>query len=121
FGVVPARADTLDWNLHLDPQLQPPFPFHQGANRPKAALGALDRERLMENEMGAQFESALESDRRFHQHDRERSLVDGSGFGRSQQVTSVLPIRRVCDDSFETLAGDPADGVVRAVAVLDVN
>ena len=71
--------------------------------------------------MGAQFESALESDGRFHQYDRQSPLVDGCGFGRSQQVARVFPVGRICNDGFETLACDPANGVVHAIAVLDVN
>ena len=112
---------TLDRNLHRDPQLQPPFPLHQGSNRAKAGFGALDRKGFVEDEMGPHFEAALESDRRFHQHDREGSLVDGSGFGCPQHAARFLRIRPIYDDGFETLAGDPADGIVRGGAMLDVN
>ena len=120
-GFVPARAVTLDRNLHSDPQLQPPFTLHQGANRTKAGFGALDRKGFVEDEMGPHFETALESDGRFHQHDREGSLVDGSGFGSSQHAASFLRIRPIYDDRFETLTGDPADGIVCGGAMFDVN
>src|ERR1019366_4934773 len=120
-GIVPARPDTLDRNLHRDPQLQPPFPLHQGSNRTKAGFGALHRERFVENEMGSHFEPALESDWSFHQHDPESPLVDRSGFSSPQHGASILSIRPIHDDGLETLAGDSADGIVRVGAMFEVN
>jgi len=71
--------------------------------------------------MGPYFEATFESDGRFHQHDPEGPAVDGRGFGSPQYAAGFFHIRPVYDDSFETLAGDPADGIVRARAMLDVN
>ena len=116
-----AGAVTLDWNLHGDPQLQPPFTLHQGANCAKTRFGALDRKGFVQDEMGPHFETALESDGRFHQHDPESSAVDGRGFGSPQYAAGFFHVRPVDDDGFETLAGDPADGIVRGGAMLDVN
>ena len=120
-GFVPARPKTLDRNLHSDPQLQPPFPLHQRSHRTKAGFGALDRERLVEDEMGPHFEPALEPDWSFHQHDPEGSLVDRSGFSSPQHGASIFSIRPIHDDGLETLAGDSADGIVRVGAMFEVN
>src|SRR5208282_1897108 len=119
-GGVLALPGTLDRNFHWDPHLHPPFALHQGSNRAKTGLGALHRERLVQDEMRPHLETALESDGRLHQYDGESPLVDGSGFG-SLQHTASFWIRRIYDDGFETLAGDPADGIVRGRAMLDAN
>jgi hypothetical protein len=107
--------------LHSDPHLQPPFTLHQGPNRTKAGFGALDRKGFVEDEMGPHFETALEPDGSFHQHDPEGSLVDGSGFGSPEHAAGFLRIRPIYDDGFETLTGNLADGIVRGAAMLDVN
>src|SRR5260370_9813201 len=70
--------------------------------------------------MGPHFEASLQSEGKFHQHDREGSLVDGSGFGSLQHAARFLRIRPVYDDGFETLAGDPAGGNARRRAMLVV-
>ncbi len=71
--------------------------------------------------MGPHFEAALESHGGFHQHDPEGPAVDGRGFGSPQYAAGVLRIRPVHDDGFETLTGDPADGIVPVRAMLDAN
>src|SRR5208282_413487 len=119
-GGVLALPGTLDWNFHGDAHLDPPFALHQGSNRAKTGLGALHRERFVQDEMGPHFETAFESDGGLDQHNRERALVDGSGFGTQQDAASFW-IRGIYDDGFKTLAGDPTDGLVRGGAVLHAN
>jgi len=107
--------------LHRDPHLQPPFPFHQGSYRAKAGFGALHGKGFVEDEMRPHFESRLESDRGFDQYDREGALVHGSRFSCTQHAPGFLRVRPVYNDGFETLAGDPADGLVPGRAMFDVN
>ena len=71
--------------------------------------------------MGPHVETALHSHRGFHQHDRQRSLVDWSGLGSPQHVARFLHIRYIYNNAFETLPGDQADGIVRSSGMLDVD
>src|SRR5258708_30571355 len=112
-GFVAARAATLDRNFHCHPQLQSPFPLHQGPNCATTRFGAVDRKGLVDHEMSADFEASLESDGRFHQHDPEGSTVDRRGFGSPQYIAGFLNIFPIYDDRFETLAGRPAACVAR--------
>src|ERR1700675_4326466 len=120
-GFVAARPVTFDRNLHSDPQLQPPFTLHQGANRTKTRFSALNRKGFVEDEMSPDFETTLESDGSLHQHYPEGPTIDGRGLGSPQYIAGFLNILPVHDDRFETLAGDPADGIVHPRTMLDAN
>jgi hypothetical protein len=115
------RTETVYGNLHGDAQLLAPLPLHQGANCSKARFCPLNRQRFMKDEMGPHIKAALQTDRRFYEHDSQSSLVDRGSFGSPKYVARFLRIASIHNYRLKALAGDHAESAIAAGTMVNLD
>ena len=98
--------------MHRNPQLQSPFAFHQSPDRTKTGFSALDGKGFVKNKMGSHLEPALKTYRRLDQHNRERSVIHRSRFGRPQDIARFLWIRPIDNDGLIALTRYSTERIV---------